>query len=145
MKKIIFLISIIVLFTTCSKEEKILITYNFHVDELTTWSDVSGFYYIKREYPSENILHALYFPYNENIENIRVGYDAICPNRAVEHSKDIFLEQNSDNEIHCTQCNARFGMHSGQAINNEARKTKIYVYNVSYNTVDKTYRAWVEE
>lgn len=68
------------------------------------------------------------------------AFDAVCPNISVTHpSQDVadllsvsgdFCDENLNNIILCPQCNAGFNINNGNALNNEANNTKVYIYKI---------------
>lgn len=143
MKKSILALFAILIFIGCSKDEESDIRVNFSAEELEVFNGIDAYYYIQRDAGNKNLIRfAFVFPFTQNVESLGYAYDAICPNKKVDHNNEIFMMPELGGKIHCTQCNADFDNLTGEAANETSKGLKINKYNVSFDKNSKMYRVW---
>lgn len=141
MKKILYFLFAITLFSACSSDDQDEFKISFQAEELQQIEGTDiGKYLISTDAGTGKIRYAVYVPYADITESISHACDATCPNKDYPHSAGEYIRLIPGTEQYfCPQCHAMYSLSDGKPLNEEAGKFLLPVYTVSYNSRTKMF------
>jgi len=140
MKKVLYFLLTITLFSGCSSDDDDIFTISFLADELKQIEGVDvGKYFISTDPATEQIRYAIYLPYTDTSESVSHACNAACPNKEYPHTTGEYLRLIPNTEqYYCPQCNAMYSL-TGRPLNDEANKFLLATYTITYDGKTKMF------